>query len=144
MPWDQLQNYCFFALVFWCGYYLVSFQFLHELRHLVINPFATPRKRQQIILPLGPDGPVAPVFPVGPAGPGGPAGPTRTFPRVLWPCWPEIHQERMNAKHTALFDWVNLLTAPNSWLLIISKTILLSYKYLSFFNLCETTAFTCF
>ena len=53
------------------------------------NPFPTPRKKQQIILPLGPDGPVAPVFPVGPAGPGvpggpgGPAGPTRTFPRVL-------------------------------------------------------------
>ena len=62
---------------------------MHELRHLVINPFATPRKKQQIILPLGPDGPVAPVFPVSPAGPGvpggpgGPAGPTRTFPRVL-------------------------------------------------------------
>ena len=68
-----------------------------------------------IILPLGPAGPVAPVFPIDPAGPGipedpgvpggpgGPAGPTRTFPEVLWPCWPEMHQERMNAKHTALF-----------------------------------------
>ena len=70
--------------IIWC-----LFNLLHELRHLVINPFPTPRKKQQIILPLGPDGPVAPVFPVGPAGPGvpggpgGPAGPTRTFPRVL-------------------------------------------------------------
>ena len=72
----------------------------------MIDPFPTPRKKQQIILPLGPDGPVAPVFPVAPAGPdvpggpGGPAGPTRTFPRVFCPCWPEIHQERMNAKHS--------------------------------------------
>ena len=70
--------------IIWC-----LFNLLHELRHLVINSFSTPRKKQQIILPLGPDGPVAPVFPVGPAGPGvpggpgGPAGPTRTFPRVL-------------------------------------------------------------
>ena len=62
------------------------FNLLHELRQLLINPFVTPRKKQQIISPLGPDGPVFPVGPAGPrvpGGPGGPAGPTRTFPKVL-------------------------------------------------------------
>ena len=107
-----------------------------------------------IILPLGPAGPEAPVFPVGPAGPGvpedpgvpggpgGPAGPTRTFPEVLWPCWPEMHQKRMNAKHSLIL--IRLAYTPPVIFGYFSKTTLLSSEYLSFFNLCETTVFTSF